>query len=168
MTRNWIQPPRSSRMPLPVLWWVFYLVWKGCFCIAEFLFKEAISIFFCFVFKLSQALRKFKSPTVGTPKCGWLILLVSSFALWGQINTQRLIISYKCPALAWLVSCQLFLTQIILSTFFLWAFTFLYFFSFLSISFLSFLLCVRCVAGPLSPPLLLFLFLPLILSASPA
>lgn len=43
-----------------------------------------------------------------------------------QIITQRLILSYECPALAWLVSSWLFLTKIILSIFCLWAFIFLY------------------------------------------
>ena len=68
-------------------------------------------------------------------------------------NTQRLILSYECPTLAWLVSCQLFLTYVNLTAFCLWGFIFLYFYTPFPTFFLSGLLC-SWVAGPWCPPLL--------------
>lgn len=110
----------------------------------------------------------------------WLFFTLYSLRgplLSSQIITRRLILSYECPALAWLVSSQLFLTKIILSYLLplgfylsLFLYTFLYFF-------LRGLLC-SWVAGPRCPHLLVlsllffllpvFSFYPFSLPASPA
>lgn len=73
--------------------------------------------------------------------CSWLFLLFLFFTFLAsrhqpQINhTCRLICTYQCPALSWLISKWFFLSYIITSTFYLWPF-----FSFSYLCNLAFLL----------------------------